>query len=291
MTQIDLSNPFGAAIYTTGAPVYHAAVVSSTMDEARLLAEQGLPHGTVISADFQEAGRGRVRGRPWLADRGKNLFFTILLRYPKIEMIPQAITLKTGLAIAEAVEDFAPPLAGRVQVKWPNDIMIGSGGCARKIAGILTEGDGTRVFIGIGVNVAQTEFPPELRSRAGSIALALGTLGSGAPEQLSAESRFSLLEKILARLYAELETAEDGGSRDSWRERLTERLYRKGEQVCFVDGAADSGREVTGRLAGIGDGGELLIVPDGETAARAFVTGELNSNSHFNHEPHQPHEQ
>ncbi|GHV05455.1 hypothetical protein FACS189485_12450 [Spirochaetia bacterium] len=271
MTKLDLSNPFGAAIHTTGAPVYHAAVVSSTMDEARLLAEQGLPHGTVISADFQEAGRGRVRGRPWLADRGKNLFFTILLRYPKIEMIPQAITLKTGLAIAEAIEDFAPPLSGRVQVKWPNDIMAGD----RKIAGILTEGDGTRVFIGIGVNVAQTGFPPELRSRAGSIALALGRVGSGVPEPLPAESRFSLLEKILARLYEELETVEDGGSQDSWRERLTERLYRKGEQVCFVDGAADSGREVTGRLAGIGEGGELLIVPEGETAAQAFVTGEL----------------
>jgi BirA family biotin operon repressor/biotin-[acetyl-CoA-carboxylase] ligase len=260
MQQLRLSNPFGA-------PVYHADTVSSTMDEARLLAEQGLPHGTVLTADFQEAGRGRLRNRPWLADRGKNLFFTILLRYPKIEDIPQAITLKTGLAVALAIEDFVPPLAGTVQVKWPNDIMIGS----RKVAGILTEGDGARVFIGIGVNVAQTEFPEELRSKAGSIALALGA--AGAALSLSAESRFNLLEKILIRLHAELELTEDYPP--TWRERLTERLYCKDEQVCFIDGAADSGREVTGRLTGIGDGGELLIIPDGETEARAFVTGEL----------------
>ncbi|GHU92892.1 hypothetical protein FACS189479_03050 [Spirochaetia bacterium] len=267
MQQLDLFNPFGA-------PVYHAATVSSTMDESRLLAEQGLPHGTVISADFQEAGRGRLRSRPWQADRGKNLFFTILLRYPKIEVIPQAITLKTGLAIARAIEDFAPPLAGRVQVKWPNDIMIDSGGSARKIAGILTEGDGKQVFIGIGVNVAQTEFPPELRSRAGSIALALEAV-TGTAAASSPEFRFSLLEKILARLYGELETAKAEGGSASWRERLTGRLYRRGEQVCFVDGAADSGKEVAGVLAGIGSGGELLIIPNGESEAQAFVTGEL----------------
>jgi BirA family biotin operon repressor/biotin-[acetyl-CoA-carboxylase] ligase len=259
MQQLDLSSPFGA-------PVCHADTVSSTMDEARLLAEQGLPHGTVLTADFQEAGRGRLRNRPWLADRGKNLFFTILLRYPKIEAIPQAITLKTGLAIAQAIEVFAPALIGTVQVKWPNDIMAGGMGHTRKIAGILTEGDGAWVFIGIGVNVAQTEFPAELRSRAGSIALALGTA-------LPVESRFSLLEKILIRLHAELELTEDYPP--TWRERLTERLYRKGEQVCFINGAADSGKEITGRLTGIGDGGELLIIPDGKTEARAFVTGEL----------------
>ena len=282
MQQLCLSNPFGAAIHTigaaihtTGAPVYHAAAVSSTMDEGRLLAEQGAAHGTAFVADFQEAGRGRTRSRPWLADRGKNLFFTILLRYPKIEAIPQAMTLKTGLAIAKAVEEFAPPLTGRVRVKWPNDIMIDSGGSARKIAGILTEGDGTRVFTGIGVNVAQTEFPPELRSKAGSIALALEAVGSGGPEPLSAESRFTLLEKMLVRLHAELETAQDGSGPGAWQNRLTERLYRRGEQVCFVEGAADSGREVRGRLTGIASGGELLIIPDGETEARAFVTGEL----------------
>ncbi|GHV36124.1 hypothetical protein AGMMS49546_00840 [Spirochaetia bacterium] len=255
MQQLSLSNPFGA-------PVCHAVTVSSTMDESRRLAEQGLPHGTVICADFQEAGRGRLRNRPWQAERGKNLFFTILLRYPQIEAVPPAITLKTGLAIARAIEDFAPPLAGTVQVKWPNDIMADN----RKIAGILTEGDGRQIFIGVGVNVAQTEFPAELRAKAGSIALAMGTV-------LSAESRFSLLEKILPRLYAELESAKSGSV--LWRERLTERLYRRGEQVCFVEGAADSGKEVRGVLAGIGEGGELLIVPKGETEARGFVTGEL----------------
>jgi hypothetical protein len=77
------------------------------------------------------------------------------------------------------------------------------------------------------------------------------------------------LEEILLRLYAEL----TGGN--GWRRRLEERLYRRGEEVTFIDGAAGSENAVGGRLAGIGPAGELLIVPRGETEARSFITGEL----------------
>ena len=72
MRLLDIKNPFGA-------PVYHEETVSSTFDAARILAGKSEAHGTVIAADFQEAGRGR-QNRSWAADRGKNLMFTILLR-------------------------------------------------------------------------------------------------------------------------------------------------------------------------------------------------------------------
>ena len=255
MTILKIRNPFNA-------PVYHEETVTSTMDVSRQLASAGEPHGTVITADFQEAGRGRIQNRSWEMERKMNMPFTILLRYPRIEDIPSALTLRIGLAVSLAIEDFAPSLQGRVNVKWPNDIMIDS----KKASGILCEAVGGNVHIGIGINFAQREFPAHLREKATSIVLATG-------RDIAHDERFCLLEKILARIYNELGAAQD--SEKNWISRLEQRLYKKGGQIIFVEGAADSGNIVNGRLAGIGEGGELLIVPDGEDEARPFITGEL----------------
>jgi BirA family biotin operon repressor/biotin-[acetyl-CoA-carboxylase] ligase len=258
MTVIALPNPFNA-------PVYYEETVTSTMDVSRVLAANGEPNGTVIVADFQEQGRGRIRERLWDMERGASLPFTILLRYRQPGAIPLALTLRAGLAAALAVEDFIPALKGAVQVKWPNDIMIRS----KKAAGILSEADGGDVHIGIGINVAQNEFPPSLRDKAVSLSLAAG-------RDIQPETRFTLLEKVIARLHGELENP-GGAAETDWRRRLVERLYKNDEQVCFAAGAAGSDRIVEGRLAGIGPGGELLIVPRGECGPEAFVTGELRS--------------
>ncbi|MDR2103889.1 MAG: biotin--[acetyl-CoA-carboxylase] ligase, partial [Treponema sp.] len=75
MKKISLVTPFFA-------PIYHRETTSSTMSDARLLAVRGEPHGTVVMADVQEEGRGRIRGRLWVSGRGESLLFTILLRYP-----------------------------------------------------------------------------------------------------------------------------------------------------------------------------------------------------------------
>ncbi|MDR3248041.1 MAG: biotin--[acetyl-CoA-carboxylase] ligase [Treponema sp.] len=269
MDLLDITNPFDA-------PVYHEETVTSTMDAARRLADKGAPHGTVITADFQEAGRGRGTGRPWNMDRGRNLPFTLLLRYDGFAAVPPALSLRTGLAAALAIEDFALSLAGLLRIKWPNDLMAPVVGQERalqyrKIAGILTEGDGKRVFIGIGVNVAQTAFPDELRTKAGSIALAAADQAADA----LAAARFTLLEKILAGIHRELEGQGD------WRSRLDERLFMKGQQVSFIAGGPaeagtpDSGQSVEGTLLGIGPAGEILLLPKGEKNPQSFVTGEL----------------
>ena len=260
MKLLHLENPFSA-------PVYHADTVTSTFDTARDLAAKGAAHGTVVCADYQEAGRGR-QNRLWAAEKGKNLLFTILLRYEgssfvDFSSIPEALTLRAGLAVSLAVEDLVPVPAGSVKVKWPNDVMMES----RKITGILCEADGKNVFIGVGVNVAQTEFPEEYRSKAGSIIQAFQKLGEG---NFPENARFVLLEKILARLYEELET-----SQKAWRERLLPRLYKKGKTVIFAEGSAASDNLIEGTLSGLGPGGELLIVPNGEHEERAFVNGEL----------------
>jgi BirA family biotin operon repressor/biotin-[acetyl-CoA-carboxylase] ligase len=259
MTNLKIRSPFNA-------PLYHEETVNSTMDISRKLAYEGAPHGTVITADFQEAGRGRIRDRHWEMDRGMNLPFTILLRYPCLEDIPTALTLRAGLAVSLAIEDFAHEgLQSAVLVKWPNDIMIG----AKKAAGILCEADGGNVHLGIGINVMQREFPVHLRDKAISIAAAIGN------RQLEInkgqEERFYLLEKILVRLYDEFETTLGV----NWKSRLEKRLFKKGGQVTFIEGAADSSQKVQGCLAGLGDSGELLILPNGENKVRSFITGEL----------------
>jgi BirA family biotin operon repressor/biotin-[acetyl-CoA-carboxylase] ligase len=293
MQVLSVSNPFGA-------PVYWVETTTSTMDEARRLTAEGAVHGTVIAADFQAAGRGRVRDRPWLGRPGENLFATIALRYPGFAAIPGALTLKAGLALALGIEDFAPSLAGRVELNWPNDIMLLSGPSAAgkaqaagKAAGILTETDGKNVYVGFGVNLLQTEFPEELRNKAASIALALsfpdtarGPPASGVSGPRSPEDRFILLEKILARLFQELEmpgAVRDTGGRaagtapaESWLSRLKGRLYMRGKPIRFIAGAAGSGRVVEGILSGIGKDGELLILPPGAPRPLAFFTGELD---------------
>jgi BirA family biotin operon repressor/biotin-[acetyl-CoA-carboxylase] ligase len=246
-------------IHPLGAPVYRYETVGSTMDEARRLAEEGAPHGTVVLADFQSAGRGRG-GRAWRAERGQNLFFTVLLRCRDYTAVPPALTLRAGLAAALALAGLVPALGDALRVKWPNDIMLGR----KKAGGIIAETNGTNVYVGMGFNVAQTRFPPDLAGKATSIALALG------PDQ-PAVDRFSLLEAVLAGLFQELR--QDSGD---WRGRLSSILYMAGERVRFLAGAADAGAEVFGRIAGLGGGGELLILPDGADEPIGFVSGELD---------------
>jgi len=262
---LDIHNPFNA-------PVYHEEIVDSTMEVSRFLAQDGSPHGTVITADFQKAGRGRVRSRKWEMEKGQALAFTVLLRFPHaagdVSDIPVGLTLRTGLATALAIEEFAP--AVKALIKWPNDILLPSAHSdkqsALKAAGILTEAESGNVHIGIGINVSQKRLPDFLSGKATSLSMAAG-------EEYNREDRFILLEKILSRLRDEIEPARGGGC--DWRERVEARLYKKGEQVCFAKGAADSKDLVTGILSGIGHEGELLILPPGKTEPLGFTAGEI----------------
>jgi BirA family biotin operon repressor/biotin-[acetyl-CoA-carboxylase] ligase len=259
MTEISIDNPFLA-------PVFYLESTASTMIDARAMASQGVRHGAVVVADLQEAGRGRGVSRQWKAEKGQSLLFTLLLRYPDIVSMPAALTLRAALALSQAIERLVPALRGSLRVKWPNDVMLPINGAYRKTAGILAEGDGRRVYVGVGVNVHQTLFPGDIRNKAGSIALALG---DGATE-LPGNTRFDLLAAFLAFLHAGVE----GASPPPWREQLEERLYMKGSPVRFLAGAADAGRAVEGLIAGVGEGGELLLRT--EHGIEAFVAGELD---------------
>lgn len=239
------------------APVYKLKQTTSTMDDARALAAKGAPHGTVVWAEEQTAGRGRVAGRAWASSPGESLLCTTILALPLGKGFPRALTLRVGLAALRALERVAPELGSDLRLKWPNDILAGPRG--RKICGVLCEATGKTVLVGTGFNLLQTAFPPQIVHKATSAFIECGR--RIAPE--------ALLESFLENLSAVVEDQK-------WKEAIEDRLYRRGERVCFESGPADSGELVRGILAGIGEEGELKI-DCGAEGERLFVTGELRA--------------
>jgi BirA family transcriptional regulator, biotin operon repressor / biotin---[acetyl-CoA-carboxylase] ligase len=147
-----------------GHPHRHFASTDSTNSRARELAAGGAPHGTVVTASEQTAGRGR-QGRTWTAPANKALLYSAILR--PLEEHHMILPLAVPLAVCEAAEELNPNL--ECKVKWPNDIHAEG----RKLAGVLIEArpqDGWAV-IGIGLNlyIEDHEFPAELQDRATSI--------------------------------------------------------------------------------------------------------------------------
>jgi BirA family biotin operon repressor/biotin-[acetyl-CoA-carboxylase] ligase len=216
-----------------GHPRVHLRLVDSTNERARQLAGQGVPHGTLVTASEQTAGRGR-QGRSWSAPAGRALLCSVVVRDP-----PRLLPLAAGVAVADVVEralDRARPL-----LKWPNDVLVDG----RKVAGILVEGrpqEGWAV-VGMGVNVAlRTEdFPAELRETA-------GTLGLG-PEALD-----SVLEALMGRLAHWI-----GAAPEAILEAVRLRDALRDQPVRWAGGH--------GRAAGLDDDGRLLVVTDGGPVA------------------------
>lgn len=139
------------------------ASTTSTSDVVRDLAARGAPEGTVVVADYQTAGRGRM-GRRWLAPPGTSLLCSVLFRPepgPEAPSPATDLTMLCALAAADAVEETAGlPVA----LKWPNDLIVVRGESWRKLGGLLAEGgfSGDRleyVIVGVGVNV---NVPPEV---------------------------------------------------------------------------------------------------------------------------------
>jgi BirA family transcriptional regulator, biotin operon repressor / biotin---[acetyl-CoA-carboxylase] ligase len=219
-----------------GRPRLHLRATTSTNDRARALAEAGAPHGTLVTADEQTAGRGR-QGRTWSAPAGSSLLASVVLHAP-----PPLLPLAAALAVAEV----AGPGA---QIKWPNDVLVDG----RKVAGILAEGrpqDGWAV-LGIGLNVALRidDLPPELRDTAGTLGLAPADLEPTLDHLLAA------LERTLALDGPTLLDAYR--ARDALRDR----------EVSWATGH--------GRAAGIDREGRLVVeLPDG--GRTALSAGEVH---------------
>lgn len=233
-----------------GRKLYYYDSTGSTNTDAKRLAEEGNPHGTVVVADIQTTGKGR-RGRNWQTLSGTSLSFTLLLRPEFVPDKASMITLVMALSVAEAVEEITGVAAG---IKWPNDIVMNR----KKICGMLTEMTMTPemdeiqyVVVGTGINVNNAgpeEFQEEVRPKATSLRIETG----------QQYNRAKLLDKVLQRFeenYAIfLETLDLSGL----RERYQKHLLNIGAQVRVLDPAG----EYTGTAEGIDMQGELIVMKE-----------------------------
>lgn len=165
---------------------------TSTNDIADKLARDGVKEGVVVFAESQSRGRGRL-GRAWLSPSGRGLWFSILLRPP---LAPQAATRLTILAATAVARAVRLGTGLTPEIKWPNDILIRG----RKVVGILTELSAEldhirHMILGVGIDVNQAagDFPPELRSVATSLRIEAGqvfdrpTLAAAVVRELDAD--------------------------------------------------------------------------------------------------------
>ncbi|HEU4978841.1 MAG TPA: biotin--[acetyl-CoA-carboxylase] ligase, partial [Solirubrobacteraceae bacterium] len=207
-----------------GSPRLHLRSTTSTNDRARHLAAAGAPHGTLVTAGEQSAGRGR-QGRTWSAPAGHALLLSLVLRDP-----PPLLPLLAAVAVAEVA-------GAGARIKWPNDVLLDG----RKVAGILAEGRPQQgwAVLGIGLNVAVrvADLPPELHGTAGTLGLA--------PHDV---------EPVLAALLEALERAlalEQVALLDAYRAR--DALH--GREVAWAAGR--------GRAAGVDGVGRLVVELEG----------------------------
>lgn len=163
----------GLATNTLGRTVHAYGSVGSTNDIAVRLTEEGAAEGSIVIADEQTRGRGRL-GRSWVSRAGCGIYFSVLLRPDFPPDRAPGVSVMSALALADTIEKYVP---GRVRIKWPNDVLIDG----RKTAGILTELSAERgrisslvVGVGINVNHSATDFPDELTNTATSISIATG---------------------------------------------------------------------------------------------------------------------
>ncbi len=214
-----------------GRPRLHLRSTDSTNSRAQALAIAGAPHGTLVTADEQSAGRGR-QGRSWTAPARRALLCSVVIRDP-----PRLLPLAAGVAVAEVSGETA-------QLKWPNDVLV----AGRKVAGILVEGRPQErwAVVGIGLNVAvrPEDFPLELRERATTLGLAP-----------------SAIEPALERLL---------GALARWLAAGPEQVLAAVRQRDALHGRPVSWAQGTGIADGIDDQGRLRVITgDGETALAA----------------------
>lgn len=240
-----------------GQCLYFFDEVDSTNNQAKLLAETGVPDGTLVVAETQCAGKGR-RGRQWLSPKGTGIWMSLVLR-PDIPPDRAAmLTLVAALAVSDGIETVT---GLKPEIKWPNDIVING----RKLCGILTEmstemGDINYVVIGIGINVGMPDFPDEIRAIATSLAL------EGKPVR-----RSGLVNQILKawEQYYEvyLQTADLSGLMQQYNDRLV-----NCNRLVTVLKPEES---YTGMSHGIDRLGRLLVEKEDRTV-EAVMSGEVS---------------
>jgi BirA family transcriptional regulator, biotin operon repressor / biotin---[acetyl-CoA-carboxylase] ligase len=236
-----------------GSAVRHYEKVSSTNDLASvILRDEKPPEGTVITASFQEGGRGQ-KGNSWHSEPGKNLLMSIIL-YPAMVRPEEQFVISQAVSLA--VYDLVSALAPYVKIKWPNDIYVRDD----KIAGILIENSimGSAIsstVAGIGLNVNQTKFSDALANPV-SLAQVTGT-------EYDISTVTGELLSLLDMRYAMVINGKSGDLAEAYHNSL----YRCGEWHCY----ADRNGEFRGMIERVAPGGLLMVRREtGQVTGYAF---------------------
>jgi BirA family biotin operon repressor/biotin-[acetyl-CoA-carboxylase] ligase len=231
--------------------------LESTNTEALRLALENATEGTVVLADAQSEGRGRL-DRVWESPPSMNLYLSVVLRPDIPAASASLIPLMVGVAVADVMSKYCP---GRVRLKWPNDVLIDG----RKICGILTEmrtrADRVHfIIVGIGVNInmRKLDFPREIRETATSL-------------RIWTECEIDRLD-VAIRLFENLErcyriflSGGEAAIRETWLQYAE--LVGKRIEVVF-------GKTIQrGTVTGLDESGALLL--EGETGAQQVLAGDV----------------
>ena len=226
----------------TGKPLIQLQSVDSTnVYAAQLLRSTEADEGTVILTAYQTSGKGHA-GNRWISEAGTNLLFSLILR-PEFLMAERQFYL--CMSISNAIHDFVSLIAQPALIKWPNDILLQG----KKLAGILIENKLLNLklhtsVVGIGLNVNQKVFPPDLPDPI-SLALATGR-EFDLSESLKAllRSLDEYINQLYEEKYAEIKTY------------YLNNLYRLNEWAEYADASGN----FSGRIADIADTGELIVL-------------------------------
>jgi len=241
----DLSSRLGK-IAVIGRDIRVFQETTSTNDVIERLARYGIKEGTVVFAESQSKGRGRL-GRKWLSPSNKGLWFSILLRPSLRPQEATQLTVASANALRRAIQNYTGLKAG---IKWPNDILLNG----RKVAGILTEMAAEldrvkHVILGIGVdvNLNAADFPADLRKTATSLKIELG-------EPVSRSELAIHILRELDRDYERICCGDFCAVADEWEEHCT----TMGQVVRIQPG----NHAVRGRAESLAEDGALLVRTD-----------------------------
>lgn len=238
--------------------IFHFFKADSTNTIAMQLGEQGEPHGTLVIAEEQTAGRGRA-GRSWTSEKSAGVTCSILLRPQIPPAYAPLLTIVAGLAARDAA---AEDLNAIPDIRWPNDLLVRG----KKFCGILTEmhAEPDRVHyavVGIGMNVNQTKMPPDLADTATSLRIESG----------KTHSRLDLLIRLLRHLDRYYNQFLAEGAAPILRRFSQVSSYFEGKRVQITT----SSETFTGTTAGLEASGVLRVSRDDGRGVEAVLSGDV----------------
>ena len=241
-----------------GAHVHHYYSIGSTMDVASELAHHGAPHGTIVLAEEQTAGRGRL-GHSWYSERSTGIYCSLILRPRMPAALGPVLTLAAGLALADTVSELTRQPA---DLRWPNDVLLGELKCGGVLLEMTAEAELVKYLgLGIGVNVNQQAFPQELAGEATSLALVAG-------RRLS---RAEVLETLLHALDGRCRQFLDAGSASVIADFQSRSSFAWGRRVV-VENQSGS---FSGATQGLDSAGFLLVLRDDNAKVEPVLAGTL----------------